>query len=80
METGFRRDAVGTAIPRNILTDFECLYNKRPVFRAKFHPAISANPFLAFHVRADQSGTLTFRWLDQHGAETIVSRDLVVDD
>ena len=80
METGFRRDAVGAAIPRNILTEFECRYNERSVFRAKFHPAIAANPFLSFHVRAEQSGTLTFRWRDQHGAETVVSRDLVVDD
>ena len=80
METGFRRDAVGATIPRNILTEFECLYNERLVFRAKFHPAIAANPFLSFHVRAERSGTLTFRWRDQHGAETVVSRELVVDD
>ncbi len=67
METGFRRDAVGKAIPRNILTDFVCLYNGAEVFRAEFHPAIAANPFLAFFTTATESGELEFRWTDQEG-------------
>ena len=27
MESGYRRDAMGEVIPRNIITRFECLYN-----------------------------------------------------
>ena len=80
METGFRRDAMGTAIPRNILTGFECLYNGRTVFRAEFHPAIAANPYLAFHIRADASGELLLRWRDQNGELSTHSRQLQVDD
>lgn len=80
METGFRRNAMGTAIPRNILTAFECLYNGRPVFSAEFHPAVAANPFLAFHIRAELSGELQFRWRDQNGEESTHSRQLQVDD
>lgn len=79
METGFRRDAIGRAIPRNILTDFECRLDEELVFRAHFHPAVAANPFLAFPLRAERSGTLWFLWRDQHGEETLLSRDLVVE-
>lgn len=78
METGFRRDAMGARIPRNILTHFECLLDDRTVFRARFHPAVAANPFLSFHLRAERSGTLLFRWRDQSGEETTVTRELEV--
>ena len=79
METGFRRDALGSRIPRNILTEFECLLDGEPVFRAHFHPAVAANPYLAFHLRAQRSGTLLFRWVDQQGQETVATRELEVD-
>ncbi|MGF1474109.1 MAG: thiosulfate oxidation carrier complex protein SoxZ [Geminicoccaceae bacterium] len=67
MESGFRRDSRGQEVPRDILTDFVCLYHGDEVFRAAFHPAIAANPFLSFFIVADQSGELEFRWTDQHG-------------
>lgn len=70
METGFRRDAVGNRIPRDILTDFVCLYNGVEVFRAAFQPAVAANPFVSFFTTATESGELEFRWTDQHG-ETV---------
>ena len=79
METGFRRDALGSRIPRNILTEFECLLDGEPVFRAHFHAAVAANPYLAFHLRAQRSGTLLFRWVDQQGQETVATRELEVD-
>jgi sulfur-oxidizing protein SoxZ len=79
MESGFRRDSSGAQIPRNILTEFVCLYNGRQAFRAELHPAIAANPFLAFHLRADVSGTLEFRWTDQRGEVTTETRNLVVE-
>lgn len=68
METGFRRDSVGKAIPRDILSDFVCLYNGAEVFRAEFHPAVAANPFLSFFTTATESGEMEFRWTDQDGA------------
>jgi sulfur-oxidizing protein SoxZ len=78
METGFRRTAVGESIPRNILTSFVCLYNEREAFRAEFHPAVAANPFLSFHLKVDVSGTLVFRWQDQHGEIASYTRDITV--
>ena len=44
METGFRRDNVGKAIPRDIISRFVCTYNGDEVFRAELFPAIAANP------------------------------------
>lgn len=79
METGFRRDALGSPIPRNILTEFECRLDGERVFRADLHPAVAANPYLAFRLRATRSGTLRFSWRDQHGEETVETRELVVD-
>ena len=79
MESGFRRDASGKQIPRNILTEFVCRYNGQQAFRAELHPAIAANPFLSFHLRADVSGTLEFRWTDQHGEVTSETREIVVE-
>ena len=67
METGYRRDEYGQAIPRDILKHFECLYNGERVFHAEFFPAVAANPLLTFYTRATESGSLLFRWTDQHG-------------
>lgn len=67
MESGFRRDSRGGAIPRDIITKFECLYSGERVFSADFFYAVSANPLISFHTRANESGTLEFRWTDQNG-------------
>lgn len=79
METGFRRNSLGQAIPRDILTRFECRYNEKSVFTATLHPAVAANPFIAFHVRAQDSGKLEFIWTDQDDQVTRVTRELTVD-
>ena len=75
MESGHRRDEYGRQIPRFIIKYFECLYNGRRVFRAEFFPAVAANPLLSFYIRATESGTLQFRWIDQDGhVETETAR------
>jgi len=67
METGFRRTQLGEAIPRDIIRQFVCTYNGAEIFRAEFHPAISANPLLAFSTVATESGTLAFTWTGDRG-------------
>ena len=67
METGFRHTQTGVPIPRNIITDFTCSYNGAEVFSAQLHPAIAANPFLAFSVLATDSGTITCKWTGDNG-------------
>jgi sulfur-oxidizing protein SoxZ len=67
METGFRRTQLGVPIPRDIITQFVCRYNGAEIFRAEFHPAIAANPFIAFSTIATESGTITFEWTGDNG-------------
>lgn len=67
MESGFRLDNVGKAIPRHIIEAFTCTYGGKEVFRAKLHPAITANPYFAFHIVAAESGELLFAWRDDKG-------------
>ena len=62
METGFRRTQTGELVPRDIISRFVCTYNGVEVFRADLHPAIAANPLIAFSTIATESGTLEFRW------------------
>lgn len=70
MESGQRVDAKsGAKIPRKILHSFVCRLDGTEVFRAKLHPAISANPYLAFYVTAEKSGELEFVWTDDDGSE-----------
>jgi sulfur-oxidizing protein SoxZ len=67
METGFRRTQLGSLIPRDIITQFVCSYNDVEIFRAEFHPAIAANPYLAFTTRAMESGTIVCKWTGDNG-------------
>ena len=68
METGLRKDKkTGDKIPRMILNKFVCKYNGNEVFASDWHPAIAANPYLAFYVKAADSGTLEMVWTDDKG-------------
>ncbi|MGE0803473.1 MAG: thiosulfate oxidation carrier complex protein SoxZ [Lautropia sp.] len=67
METGYRNDSDGRRLPRDIIRRFSCHYDGELVFAAELFPAISANPYLAFHVVATRSGTLQFRWEGDNG-------------
>lgn len=58
METGYRPDAAGRTVPRNILRRVEARFEGELVFAADLFPAITANPYLAFPLRATRSGTL----------------------
>jgi sulfur-oxidizing protein SoxZ len=68
METGFRPLPEGGFVPRLILRSFECVYDGGVVFSAELHPAIAANPFIAFRIRATRSGEVLFRWTDDKGS------------
>jgi sulfur-oxidizing protein SoxZ len=78
METGFRRDNSGRAIPRDIITRFTCTYGGEEVFRMDLFTGIAANPFVAFTTIAAETGDLVFEWTDQHGAVTRDQAQLTV--
>jgi sulfur-oxidizing protein SoxZ len=79
METGYRLDNKGAAIPRDIINRFICTYNGEEVFRAELFPAISANPFIAFSTTATETGELLFSWTDDRGQTQTETRPITVE-
>jgi sulfur-oxidizing protein SoxZ len=67
METGLRKGKDGKIIPRQIINKFTCSFNGKVIFSSDWHPAVSANPFMSFHMRATESGKLDFTWHDDNG-------------
>ena len=78
METGYRTGPDGQLVPRDIIRRFVCTYNGEEVFSVDLFPAIAANPFFAFTTVATESGTLTFRWLDDHGQGQLETATITV--
>ena len=78
METGYRREASGAAIPRNILTRFVCTWNAEVVFAADLFPAIAANPYFAFTALAAESGVIAFSWTGDDGRVQIETARIAV--
>ena len=79
MESGQRRDAMGQAIPRDIINRFVCTYNGVEIFRADLFPAIAANPFVSFHTVATESGTIEFEWTGDNGFHETGSAKITVE-
>ncbi len=68
METGLRKDKkTGEIIPRQIINKFEAQFNGETVFSVDIDPAISANPYFQFKMRAEESGEFAFMWTDDSG-------------
>ncbi|WP_326537680.1 thiosulfate oxidation carrier complex protein SoxZ [Pseudorhodoferax sp.] len=67
METGYRRDGDGTLLARNIVRRLEVQFDGEPVFAADLHPAVAANPYVAFWLRVDRPGMLLLRWHGDNG-------------
>jgi len=67
METGFRFDLLGRAIPKNVINNLSVRYNGAEVFRAELGSGIAANPYLQFCTVAEASGEFVFEWVDDAG-------------
>ncbi len=78
MESGFRPDGQGRTLPRDIVTRFECRLDGQLVFAADLYPAVAANPYLSFVLRAERSGQLAFSWSGDNGFSHGESRPFVV--
>lgn len=68
MESGQRKDKAGNVIPRQIINKFTCEFNGQTVFTCDMDPAVSANPYLEFTAKVDESGTFKFTWVDDDGS------------
>lgn len=62
METGFRAGSDGQVLARNLVRRVEARLDGELVFAADLHPAIAANPYLAFALRVTGPGVLTVTW------------------
>src|SRR3569623_1121194 len=76
METGQRKDSAGNTIPRKILNKFTCTVAGKQVFAADFETAVSANPYIQFKFKAEQSGPEVLTWTDDDGS-TIVGEETI---
>jgi sulfur-oxidizing protein SoxZ len=78
METGYRVGSEGQTLARNLVRRVEAHFESELVFAADLHPAIAANPYLVFAMRAEKSGGLTVSWRGDHGFVHSESARLVV--
>lgn len=78
MESGQRKDKQGNTIPRKIINKFTATFNGKEFFNADWAPAIAANPYMAFHMRASESGTVDFTWVDDDGSKYTESKEIKV--
>ena len=80
METGYRPGADGRPVARDIIRTFTCRYNGEIVFGMELHPAVAANPYIAFHTTATESGELEFRWEGDRNFSQSERRTITVSD
>ena len=80
METGFRYDNFGRAIPKNVINDLVVRYNGTEIFRAEMGSGIAANPYLQFFTVAAESGTIEFFWVDDAGGRGVERAAISVTD
>ncbi|MGB0684489.1 MAG: thiosulfate oxidation carrier complex protein SoxZ [Magnetovibrionaceae bacterium] len=68
MESGRRKGKDGKLVPRQIINRFEVQFNGQDIFSADWHPSVSANPYMAFPLKVEEEGTLSFKWIDDDGS------------
>ena len=78
MESGLRKDKKGELIPRRIINHFTAKFNGETVFEVDIQPAISANPYLQFKMRAEEPGEFEFIWVDDDGSSYVKKQALKV--
>lgn len=79
MESGQRKGKDGNLIPRKIINNFTADFNGTTVFSADIEPGVAANPFIEFNVKVMESGTFSFKWLDDDGSEYTSSKEIAVE-
>ena len=80
METGYRLDHFGRAIPKNVINTLTARYNGEEIFRAEMGSGIAANPYLQFYTVATESGEIVFDWVDDAGERGSERASIAVND
>jgi sulfur-oxidizing protein SoxZ len=78
MESGQRKDRDGKTIPRKIINKFTAELNGKTIFAADIEPAVSANPYMQFKFKAQESGTIRFTWTDDDGTKITAEEKITV--
>ena len=78
METGYRRDDMGKAIPREIIKLLTVTYGGDEIFRMDMFPGTAANPFAAFSTIATETSELVFTWTDDKNEVSVEKVTLTV--
>jgi sulfur-oxidizing protein SoxZ len=80
METGQRKNKkTGKPIPRQIINSFIAKFNGQTVFSMDINPAVAANPYIKFNMRAEKSGEFEFTWVDDNGSSYTSKKKLAVN-
>ena len=65
MTTGLSKDKkTGKLIPAHFIQTVSITFNDKPLLDIDWSTAVSANPYLAFKMRAEESGTVKMTWKD----------------
>jgi sulfur-oxidizing protein SoxZ len=67
METGFRYEISGAAVPKNVIKAFSLDLDGLILVSGELGTGTSANPFLQFSVILPHSGFIQLKWLDDEG-------------
>lgn len=79
MESGQRKDSkTGKKIPRKIINKFVAKFNGEEVFSVDIEPGVSANPYIKFSMKAEESGEFEFSWADDDGSVYSTRKKLVI--
>jgi sulfur-oxidizing protein SoxZ len=66
METGYRRDAGGNLLARDLIRRMEVTWiangQRSRVFAADLHAAIAANPLVTFPMKVEADGEIEITW------------------
>lgn len=79
MESGQRKDKDGSLVPRQIINKFTCEFNGQTVFSCDMDPAVSANPYVEFNAKVNESGTFKFTWVDDDGSVYETENQIAVE-
>ena len=81
MEPGVRRDPeTGVIYPKKIIDLVICRFNGKQFYKTNWYSGVSANPFMAFKMKAITSGLLEVEWIDDYGQSSYKKAVIIVYD
>lgn len=78
METGLRSGDDGETIPQRIIREFRAAVDDHPIVTIQLHRSVSANPYLRFPIRIEESGQLQLEWEEDTGKVTTETSSLTL--